>query len=853
MRRAWIAIGVVCGLLVLAILLLPMLLGAEQFRPLLKTQMEAALKRPVDFASISIRSIPPSLEVGDLRIGENPAIATGKPFLTADRFHVRVNPLALLRGALEIHSVSFDRSVVELVETADGQWNFDSLRQQKGPPIDELVLRDGIIALTRAGRTRTEYTHIDLKMSRVRDAVGMPIEVRANLAPGQTVQFQGAAGGPNALTGRLDVKDCSAAALMAFANTSYKKPLGGVVTGSVNLQSSQADGTLVWKEISAGHAKVAHPLSLQFQLERNGSVWKSRKTEAAIGSLSARATGTYDVERKMLDGNQRIPSNSISALAQLAAAFGIAFAPGMNVDGTLDADLRIAGPVEELAVSGVASLRKLEVRGGELRQTVRSDELTLDVSPQAIRSRPFSMTAGSTALQGSFTVADYSRKPLLQASVSAANASLTDLVSMAQAYGVAAVKGVKASGQASLDAKITAPLGRAGAIDARGSGKLANAVIESPEITTPLQVEKADIRLDKDAVTVENTVLKIGGSTMRGSARVQSLQRPSVALRLAVDRLSLDEAQKWFPPRTATNDAQVPAPVPLSGELSVGKLLVAGLTLESAKAVIATQEGVLRIEPVSANLHGGQITGAIAINMRSSPPAYTAKTRLLSVQSDQLLTAVTPVRGVLTGALSGDAALTFAPKEGEDIARSMDGEMNVQLGKGRLLPLNLFGQAALLGKFLKPIKEAESGSELLGMRGTFTIRQGVAETSDLRMDLDRANVQASGRIGLADQSVDLKLLLTMNRQLSEEVGGTRVGGYLSAVVSNAAGELILPMLVRGTLTKPVVSPDAATFARLKLQTVLPSLTQPDKVTERVKDVLDRFRRPKKQDPDPPKD
>jgi len=42
-------------------------------------------------------------------------------------------------------------------------------------------------------------------------------------------------------------------------------------------------------------------------------------------------------------------------------------------------------------------------------------------------------------------------------------------------------------------------------------------------------------------------------------------------------------------------------------------------------------------------------------------------------------------------------------------------------------------------------------------------------------------------------------------------------------VRNAKGELVIPTLVGGTLTKPRLTPDASAIARLKLQNAVPDV------------------------------
>ncbi len=144
-----------------------------------------------------------------------------------------------------------------------------------------------------------------------------------------------------------------------------------------------------------------------------------------------------------------------------------------------------------------------------------------------------------------------------------------------------------------------------------------------------------------------------------------------------------------------------------------------------------------------------------------------------------------------------------------------------------------------LGKFLKPLQSSAAGTPFLGIQGKLALNNGAARTDNLRVELDRAAAVVSGVFGLADQSLDLRVLTTLDKHLSEEVGGTRIGGFLSAAMAGPEGELLMPSIVKGTFAKPVFSPDPAAIGKLKLQ-------QPGEIKDTIKGVFDMFKGRKKQ-------
>ena len=56
----------------------------------------------------------------------------------------------------------------------------------------------------------------------------------------------------------------------------------------------------------------------------------------------------------------------------------------------------------------------------------------------------------------------------------------------------------------------------------------------------------------------------------------------------------------------------------------------------------------------------------------------------------------------------------------------------------------------------------------------------------------------------------------LNKGFSQSVGGTGVGGYLNTALANKNGELVLPVIITGTMSHPMVAPDMQQIAKMKL-------------------------------------
>ena len=112
------------------------------------------------------------------------------------------------------------------------------------------------------------------------------------------------------------------------------------------------------------------------------------------------------------------------------------------------------------------------------------------------------------------------------------------------------------------------------------------------------------------------------------------------------------------------------------------------------------------------------------------------------------------------------------------------------------------------------------------MTGKIVVRNGVAQTNNLQAVLDIANVGATGSANLVTQAIDLDLTAVFSKALSQQVGGTSIGGYMNTVLANNQGELVIPAVVTGTFQSPRFAPNVRKIAQMKMKGLLPSADNP---------------------------
>ena len=124
-KRLWLALAALAT--ILAILVVPPFLSVSRYKSSITHLISAALGRPVRLSSVEVRLLPrPGFLLTDLTVEEDPAYGA-EPVLHASTVKASIRLLSLWRGRLELDTISVDDASLNLVRSAPGHWNLDSI------------------------------------------------------------------------------------------------------------------------------------------------------------------------------------------------------------------------------------------------------------------------------------------------------------------------------------------------------------------------------------------------------------------------------------------------------------------------------------------------------------------------------------------------------------------------------------------------------------------------------------------------------------------------------------------------------------------------------------------------------
>jgi hypothetical protein len=277
-----------------------------------------------------------------------------------------------------------------------------------------------------------------------------------------------------------------------------------------------------------------------------------------------------------------------------------------------------------------------------------------------------------------------------------------------------------------------------------------------------------------------------------------------------------------------------------SGQIAAQTVAYDQLVLNNVRSAVKLDEGIITMSPITAGLYNGREVGAVIIDVRAHPVAYTVNSRLEGIDANQFLSSISSLKETLNGVLSASTNGRFSANgSASTIVRTLNGNVSVNLAEGKLAHVDLLHQLAAIGRFTRTARAVEPFTRLIRMNGDFEITNGLARTRNLEAVIEDGSLAAEGTVDLGDQKLDFRLTAVLSEDYSQSVGGIRIAGLMSTVLPNRRGEFVIPIRMTGTLKNPQFAPDLEKIARMKLQNLLPTLGNPDKLSTGILGEISR--------------
>ncbi len=395
MKRILTIAGAALGALILILLVLPMFVNANTFRPRIEDMASQALGRKVQIGNLSFSIFSGSLTADNLSVADDPRFSQS-PFLTASSLKIGVKIWPLITSKqLEITGIAIDQPIVHLISNSANQWNYSTLAstgnsapsQPKAQPTDNLTVAKlnvthGEVTVAEAGaKAPSVYNNVQMETTNFSLASAFPITLSLDLPGGGTMKLNGNVGPVNSTDATLtpveaDVKVDS----FDIAKSGFVEPASGI-SGVADLTShlSAANAKAHLKGVATLHklkladngAPSGVPIAMDFDLDY--SLPQSSGTLNSgllhVGHAQANVNGTFasKAEVTSIDMTAAGQGMPIDDLVAALPAFGVILPSGSSLhSGTMSINVHAQGPSSALVATGNIGAYNTRLAGFDL-------------------------------------------------------------------------------------------------------------------------------------------------------------------------------------------------------------------------------------------------------------------------------------------------------------------------------------------------------------------------------------------------------------------------------------------------------------------------------------------------------
>ena len=445
--------GIILALVVVAVLALPFLINANQFRPMLEERLTAALGREVKIGDLQLSLFSGGASASDVTIADDPGFAK-EPFLRAKGLAVGVGlwPLIVSRQ-LHVTSLTIDQPEIALLQSSSGDWNFSSLGGKVpantatpattgSSPADLSVklvrITKGRLSMNNGAKSKPRVLeNVNVELRDFSATSSFPFSLQANVAGGGAVKLEGKAGPippANVIETPFDLSLTITS--LDLAGSGFAQPSSGIagivsVDGNaasdghvVNIKGKlKADNLKLAKGGSPAKRPVEIDLVLAHDLAKQGGTLE--RSAVHVGAAQVNLNGTYRLNEESPVISVKLAGGkmALTELATILPALDIVLPAGSTIErGTLSVDLASLGPVDRLVTTGsinvddarlnnfdlgskMKTIQQLAGIQAEPRTTIQTLSANVAASPEGTSVRDIHVVAPAVGeLTGSGTI-----------------------------------------------------------------------------------------------------------------------------------------------------------------------------------------------------------------------------------------------------------------------------------------------------------------------------------------------------------------------------------------------------------------------------------------------------------------
>ena len=351
MKRILTIAGAALGVLILILILIPLFVSANTFRPKLESLASQALGRKVQIGNLDFSLFSGSLSADNLSIADDPSFSQA-PFLTASSLKIGVEVWPLITSKqLEVTSITIDKPVVHLISNASNQWNYSTLANTgnskasqpapQGTPnltVGRLDVNHGEVTMLPAGaKSPSVYSNVQMATKNFSLTSAFPVTLSMDLPGGGTMKLTGTVGPVNSTNATFTPVEADVTIdSFDIAKSGLVEPssgLSGLVDLTNRLSAANAKAhlkgvaTMRKLKLAANGAPSGVPIAMDFDLDYSMPDTSGTLNSGMlhIGHAQANVKGTFASKAAVtsIDMNAAGQGMPINDIVAALPAFGV--------------------------------------------------------------------------------------------------------------------------------------------------------------------------------------------------------------------------------------------------------------------------------------------------------------------------------------------------------------------------------------------------------------------------------------------------------------------------------------------------------------------------------------------------
>ncbi len=395
MKRNLTIAGAALGVLILILILIPMFVSANTFRPKLESMASKALGRKVQIGNLGFSLFSGSLTADNLSIADDPNFSQS-PFLTASALKVGVKVWPLITSKqLEVTSIVIEKPVVHLISNASNQWNYSTLATTANSApsqpasqgagnltVGKLEVKDGQVTMMQAGaKSPSVYSNVQAETKNISLTSAFPVTLSTDLPGGGTMKLNGTVGPVNSTNATFTpVEGDVTVDSFDIAKSGFVEPssgMSGIVDLTTHLSAANAKAhlkgvaTMRKLKLAVNGGPSGVPIAMDFDLDY--SMPESSGTLNSgllhVGHAQANVKGAFASKAAVtsIDMNAAGQGMPIDDIVAALPAFGVILPSGSTLHGgTLNMNVHGQGPTSALVATGNVGAFNTRLAGFDL-------------------------------------------------------------------------------------------------------------------------------------------------------------------------------------------------------------------------------------------------------------------------------------------------------------------------------------------------------------------------------------------------------------------------------------------------------------------------------------------------------